>query len=55
MLGDLSLVPWIEHGDIRRRREHTADQQSQEHQSSSTGVETVPLLEHDRVGHEEQV
>jgi hypothetical protein len=55
MLDDLSLVPRIEHGDIRRRREHAADQQGQEHQSSSTGVETVSLLEHDRVGHKEQV
>jgi len=55
MLDHLSSVPSIKGGDVRDGGKNTPDKETEEHESTGSGVESVALLEDDRVGNEEEV
>jgi hypothetical protein len=55
MLDHLSSVPSIKGGDVGDGRKDPADKETEEHEPTGSGIETVALLEDDRVGNEEEV
>jgi len=55
MLDHLSSVPSIKGGNVRNGGKDTSDKETEEHQSTGSGIKSVALLEDDRVGDEEEV